>query len=377
MERLKLALGFIYSFAFIINLFFAMVLLGVPLYALRLKAGNLELGYLGGLGALTYTLSVPLSGWLSDRLSKRLLSFLGAMIFGLSVLFIPWVEKLNFLYPFVFGYSLGLALIWPAMESRLSLLVPGEKLSKIAGWYNLSWCLGFIFGPYLAGWLFERKLELVFWGAGLGGVLFSFLAIYPPAQRASQTIGYTEESGPVYFLYLSWLANIMTYFFQGILRNIFPKLGEGLGLSSSQLGILFLVMSLGQASFFVILNLSGRWHFKFLPLLLAQLGAFLGLMIIGFAGDLSGFIGGFFLVGSASGVTYFSSLYYAISLSQKRAGSRSGWHEFFIGAGALTGPVLGGIFAEFIGERSPYFIGAGMILGAILVELWYYNKSRA
>jgi len=377
MEVLKKNLATIYSFAFFINLFFAMVLLGIPLYAIELEAGNIELGWLGSLGAFTYTISVPFSGWLADRFSKRWLSCGGAVIFGLAVLIAPFLHKLVFLYFIVFGYSLGQAFIWPAMESRLSQIVPKEKLSFIVGWYNLSWCLGFIFGPYLAGWIFERKTELVFWIAGLGGIVFSVLSLYSPAKPAVQGKRQTDSEDKVYFLYLAWMANIMLYFVQGVLRNIFPKLATELGISSGRLGLLFLLMSLAQGLFFVILNLYPRWHFRLNWLLGAQVLGILGLVIIVFSKGFSGFAPGFFLVGSASGISYFSSLYYAISLSEKLAGSRSGWHEFFIGAGALTGPILGGVFAEYVGAKSPYAFSIAFMIMMIFAQLIYYRHAQS
>ena len=63
---------------------------------------------------------------------------------------------------------------------------------------------------------------------------------------------------------------------------------------------------------------------------------------------------GLILIGMGSSVTHYSSLYYAVHLIKKK-GRGTGIHESIVGSGALLGPILGGIAAQYAGLR-PYLV---------------------
>ncbi len=370
------SLKFFYVFTFFMNLFVGMLALGIPLLALSLGANNVTLGAIGTLGALAYILFVPLSGILSDRFPKNLQAGLAAILFGIMVSLFPSVPRLILIYPVAIGYYLALALLWPALESAMSHYVSGKALSAKAGWYNVSWCSGAMVGIYLAGWIYKIRPALVFWIAGglgiiLGAVFAGFFRV--PAKRVESENG--SEVGPIYYLYLYWLGNGAAYFSLNLIRNIFPKLAVDLGISSSNLGLLLLLLSFSQCLLFIVLNVTARWHFRLWPLVLAMLLVAAGLMAAFFSKTMPGFGLGFLLIGAGAGLTYSGSLYYAISLSSSLAGSRSGWHEFYLGLGGLAGPLLGGIFAQYLGVKSPYLIFALLVLMALLIQIVYFRKQ--
>jgi len=379
MKKMKLtvqSLKIFYVFTFFMNLFVGMLFLGIPLLALKLGANNVALGAIGTLGSLVYILCVPVSGIFADRFPKNLQAGLAAILFGITVCLIPSVPRLSLLYPVVVGYFISLALVWPALESTMSHYFSGPALSRTAGWYNVSWCSGAMVGIYLAGWIYGIKPELVFWIAGglgiiLGAVFAGFFRV--PAKKAESENG--SEFGPIYYLYLYWLGNGAAYFSLNLIRNIFPKLAVDLGISSSSLGLLLLLLSLAQCLLFIVLNVAVRWHFRFWPLLAAMLLNTAGLLVVFVSKNMPGFGIGFLLIGAGAGITYSGSLYYAISLSSSRAGSRSGWHEFYLGLGALWGPLLGGLFAQYVSPESPYLFSAFLVIAILIVQVFYYRKK--
>jgi len=372
------SLAFLYLFSFFANLLVGMVLLGLPLFAIHLGAGNIQLGIIGTLGSLAYVLFVPFSGWLSDRIPRNLQAGAGAVLFGALLLVIPFVPTLTWIYPLVALYLIATALIWPALESALCGFSGGVALARSAGWFNVSWSSGATLGFLLAGLLYSRGPGLVFWLAGgLSIVLgLAFSSLFRAAGCKEQQGGQTR-SGSVYLLYLSWLSNGMVYFVFNILRNIFPRLAESLGFSSADLGMLLLCLSLAQTVLFVVLNLTSRWHFKFWPIVVALLSTFAGLLIVVFADSLAGFAIGFLLIGASGGVTYSASLYYAVSLESSIAGSRSGWHEFYLGAGAFSGPLIGGLLAHYLGPKSPYAVSAILVVILIFAQVFYFRLIAA
>jgi len=218
-------LNFFYGFGFFMNMFVGMLFLGMPLFAIKLGANNLDLGIIGTFGSLVYILFVPIAGALSDRFPKNLQAGLATILFGAMVCLIPFVPRLILLYPVILVYFIALALVWPALESAMSHYVSGKALSRTAGWYNVSWCSGAMLGIYFAGHIYAQKPGLVFWLAGGLAILLGlcFAGFFRVPERAGSDDTETE-TGPVYFLYLAWLANAMSYFSLIQIRNIFPKL---------------------------------------------------------------------------------------------------------------------------------------------------------
>jgi MFS family permease len=372
------SLPFLYIFSFSTNLFVGMLGLALPLFALSLGAGNVTLGAFGTTASFVYIICVPFSGWLADRVPKNLQAGAGVILFGGTLCLIPFVTKLAWLYPLVVSYIIGLALLWPSLESALGRFVSGRALARSAGWYNVSWSSGATIGYLVSGFVYEKSAAWVFWSAGglavLFGVMFSTF-FRAPEHKEDGNGG--AETGPIYLLYISWFLNGTLYFVLNIIRFIFPKLAGDLGLSSANLGWLLLFLSLSQCLLLLVMNLTAVWHFKFWPMAAAMLIAAAGLVIVALSHGMPGFALGFFLVGGAAGVTYSGSLYYAVSLEKSVAGSRSGWHEFYLGFGGFSGPLIGGLLAQYIGPKTPYSVSAGLVLLMLMAMAAYYRaKSR-
>lgn len=373
-QRLK----FFYAFAFSVNFFVGMLSLAVPLLAIKLHANNLHLGLIGTVASLAYIITVPLAGILADRIPKNLQAGIFASIFGLLVCLLPRANNLLEIYLITTGYFISLAMVWPALESAMTHYASSKELSRIAGWYNVSWCTGAMLGIYLAGYLYAQKPHLVFWLPGILAIILgtAFASSFQPPARTSAP---AEElkTGPVYFLYFAWLANGMAYFSLNQIRNIFPKLGLEMGISSANLGLLLMLLNFAQAFMFVLLNLSIRWHFRFWVLILAMLLNASGQLLVSLSDKMLGFGLAFFLIGVSAGISYSASLFYAISLSARLAGTRSGWHEFYLGFGALLGPLFGGLLAQYLSPRIPYLASAVLILLVLLAQIIYFARRAS
>jgi MFS family permease len=83
----------------------------------------------------------------------------------------------------------------------------------------------------------------------------------------------------------------------------------------------------------------------------------------------------FVMVGLSCSMTYYSSLYYSVRLLKKK-GRGSGLHESILGGGAVLGPFLGGIAAQYAGLRSPYLLCAAVLAAAIGAESLLLKKPR-
>jgi len=372
------SLPFLYIFSFFSNLFVGMLGLALPLFALSLGAGNVALGTLGTTSSFVYIIAVPFSGWLADRVPKNLQAGAGVILFGATLCLIPFATKLSWIYPLVVSYVIGLALLWPSLESALGRFASGRALARSSGWYNVSWSSGATIGYLVSGFIYERSPSLVFWCAGGLAVFFGimFSLFFRAPDHKEENID-AADSGPVHLLYISWFLNGTIYFVLNTIRFIFPKLAGDLGMSSADLGWLLLFLSLSQCLLLLLMNLTAIWHFKFWPMAVAMLVAAAGLLVVSLSHRMPGFALGFFLIGAAAGVTYSESLYYAVSLEKSIAGSRSGWHEFYLGFGGFSGPLIGGLLAQYLGPKTPYSVSAGLVLLMLLaMSLYFRAKSH-
>ena len=80
------------------------------------------------------------------------------------------------------------------------------------------------------------------------------------------------------------------------------------------------------------------------------------------------------LIGLSVSVTYYSSLLYAIRLSTEK-GKGTGFHETVLSMGALAGPILGGLGANFFGLRIPYLICLVFLLVAVACEAVFLTRK--
>jgi MFS family permease len=50
-------------------------------------------------------------------------------------------------------------------------------------------------------------------------------------------------------------------------------------------------------------------------------------------------------------------------------------HEGIGGSGIFVGPLLGGLAAEHLGPRAPYFLASAVLLGAVLLEAHLLRRT--
>lgn len=366
---------------------FGMVLLGVPYKATSLGASYSQLGYFASLGAFCFTLFVVIAGRLIGRISPRQSITIGCLLFAACSLIIAFVENLNILYPLVAGYSIGLAFYWPALESKLGDVSHLKHVLRRTGTFNVSVSVGFMFGFLFSGIFFNLRHELPFITAAAFAIFLPIIFLFDkPAEYDEIDDSTPDEIIPpkaIRYLYLAWMSNAASHFAMINLSNIFPKLGRELAMTETEISVLLFSMRLMMSFFFIALMFSRRWHFSLRFLVSFQVIQILGLLIVASVESMALFIPAFIMVGAGGSVTYYSSLYYGLVLSRKegahdesKAGRHSGLHEFYIGLGILSGPVLGGLSADYISIRGPYLLAASVMALMIAAELIYYYASR-
>jgi len=363
-----------YIASFIADIALGIVFLAIPLFAIkRFDASFLQLGYIGGFGALTYFLSVLLCGRLVDKISRKKVLISACILYMVIYMSIPFVSSIRqIIYLHMVG-SVAMAMFWPSIQSWIALGLDRTSLIRALSNFNVAWCAGLMVGTIAGGFLFEIGSTLPFF---IGPILMGSIALLLRRQPLILEVrgrGYADQTPDDLspdckkFLYIAWIANFVSWFIVGLNRHIFPRIATMIGFSPRLIGLIIFLMVSAQMVVFIMLGRSKKWHYRLGPIIALQAIASWALImaimtdspyIFGFA---------FILMGASGGITYFSSIFYSL-WAQADKGKKSGIHESFIGAGIFLGPLIGGIAAHNLGSRSPYVIALILLLSAMVLE---------
>jgi MFS family permease len=371
---------FLYLSAFLMDGGLALASLCIPLLAIRVGGTYDDLGALRATHSLTYALGAFWLGRLADRIGYQ------RSMAACCLLLVPVFA--GYYYVSAVWQLFGLALLtgiatcafWPSLQAWLAEGQRSDGLRQRIGSFNMSWSLGMVAGPGLAGALYAAYAGLSF--ALLAALFFAMFVgvVLLQVREDGREQGHETETASLaaarIFLPVAWIANFSTYFAIGIVRSLFPKLATDLGVQTAHLGYLMALIGLAQLATFALISRTERWQFRLWPLVTVQFAAMLGLGVLAFSTSLIAFAGGLLLLGVMIGFTYTASGFYSLH-STAPGGGRIGIHETILGGGNLVGPLAGGLVGEYIGARAPYMLAAGVIAIALAAQTIYLRRARA
>ena len=363
-----------YIASFIADIALGIVFLAIPLFAIkRFDASFLQLGYIGGFGALTYFLSVLLCGRLVDKISRKKVLISACILYMVIYMSIPLVSSIRQIIILHMVGSVAMAMFWPSIQSWIALGLDRTSLIRALSNFNVAWCAGLMVGTIAGGFLFEIGSILPFF---IGPILMGSIALLLRRQPLVLEVrgrGYADQTPDDLspdckkFLYIAWIANFVSWFIVGLNRHIFPRIATMIGFSPRLIGLIIFLMVSAQMVVFIMLGRSKKWHYRLGPIIALQAIASWALIMAILTDSPYIFGLAFILMGASGGITYFSSIFYSL-WAQADKGKKSGIHESFIGAGIFLGPLIGGIAAHNLGSRSPYVIALILLLLAMVAE---------
>ena len=345
-------------------------------------------------GAFFVFLSIPF-GRLSDRIGRTRMLYTACILVGFVNLLIPFFYQdalsIALMVPII---GISQALFWPIYEAWFAERVDGGDLLRRIRTFNLFWTAGVTLGPFIAGNIYEMNHPLPFYITVTASVINLIIIISQSnislrlglsrksrietnkdvnskseyAESMDETVSISPETRRTY-LYIAWIANFASWFTLGILRNLAPKLMLQMGIRERTFGNLMLVNGLSQLLMFLFLGTPypRRWHYKLSPLLAFQAVGVIAFLGIWSVTNIPLWALAFFAIGTTSGMTYFCSIYYSLH-GHIDKGAKSGFHEAILGSGALLGPFIGGISADLLGLKSPYFLSAVVIVISMIAQ---------
>lgn len=373
---------FLFIAAFVMDFCTGLVSFAVPLRALDLGASVVELGFIGTAGSLSFTLACTFTGKLADRFDRRRLlaiaSGLTALVFGMLFFAVNYWMLLA-------GTALGwglLALFWPSVQAMLAEGRNRAQMVRTLGTFNMFWTLGFMLGPAAGGYLYLVGPQVPFATGTLGMVLLTLAIVilrFRPvtateADPAEVAQGHVRED-TTRFRWIAWTANFTAFFMIGMLNNQFPKLAVELLIRPDTLGILLAIPRLLQMAVFLIARYTTWWQFRLRPLIIPQIAAVAGMVVVATQDSTVVLAFAFGTVGLLVGAAFSASQFYSF-FQEERKGEKGARNEMIVGMGMVSGPLVGGLLAQLIGLRMPYVLCCMVLIAGMLVEYRWYRKRR-
>jgi MFS family permease len=359
---------------------FSIYYLAAPLLLIDLQANPVQLGLVGTLAASVHMAMAHLMGHLSDRIGRRRLIIAAPVIFSTTCLLMTQVREIWVILALSVVNGVCLSIYWPSLQAWIADRQTGTGLARNIGSFNLSWTAATFAGPILSGSLYGLYPRLPFFIAAAIAVMLFFL-VFATVQESEPLSAEKIESADMEtskwrrrFLYAAWVANFASWFILGNARYQFPKLARELNIPPHRIGLLLGFLGFALFSGFYLLRRTDRWHFTRGVLFGAQILAMVGILLITVSKEPMLFALAFVMIGLCCSMTYYSSLYYAVHLLKKK-GRGSGLHESILGGGAVLGPILGGVAAQYAGLRAPYFLCLAVLAAAIGAQSLLVKKE--
>ncbi len=285
----------------------------------------------------------------------------------------------------------GMCFTWPTLEALVSEGENRAGVQHMVGVYNVVWAttaaIGNFTGGAMLGNLGFKSLFYVPLSIEVVQLALTFW-LESQAKTPAGTIQQQAQNGPAAvseephphppektgaFLRMAWMANPFAYIAINTLVAVMPGIALRLGLSTTLAGFCCSVWCFSRLGAFLGLWLWNGWHYRFRWLLLAYIsliGSFIGVLL---TPGVAVLVVAQLFFGLATGLIYFSSLYYSMDLGDTK-GEHGGFHEAAIGIGNFAGPALGAVALQLLPQythSSAYAVGL-LLLGGLggLTAIW-------
>ena len=345
----------------------------------RFGFGNRENLWVSALHGLLYALAA----WQCGKFAQRR-GFFTSLKLGFAGLTLAMVggallDSIAGMLCTLIGYTIVLLFTWPALEALVTQNEPPARVPRMVGIYNSTWAAAAALAYFTGGKLYDTLGRgAVFWLPAaifigqllLAGWLSKQAAkvVAPqiksrePAPLPPETVRFRPSIRPETFLKLAWLANPFAYVAVNTLFAVMPGLAQKLDLSPTKVGLFCSVWLFGRLAAFVMLWQWTGWHYRF-RWLVSGFGVLIAsFLLIVLAPQLWMVVLAQIFFGFATGLIYYSSLFYSMDVGQASA-EHGGLHEAAIGLGIFAGPAVGAAALQFF----PQYANAGTIAVTVLL----------
>ncbi|MBC7130022.1 MFS transporter, partial [Candidatus Bathyarchaeota archaeon] len=221
--------------AFVVQLLMGIVGITTPIYAAKMGASQLLLGVIGAAGGLVYSFVPIAMGAVSDRIRRRKIPIVAAMLlYGTACFIYIFAKDPQILVPIKALELFSVAMFWPSIEALLTE-TGGENVERTLRKFNLSWSSAAVLGPVIGGILislYEAKIPFLISSAfSLAlAVIAATLVKELPQVKTSHRHSPLKFSGGFGLIIMAIVSVLLFSFVLGIIFNLFPAHATIIGI---------------------------------------------------------------------------------------------------------------------------------------------------
>jgi MFS family permease len=361
-------------------------LTALPWQIMNLGGRELAVGAVGMLSLGTYMVFCTLTGSRFGRLGAKRLALTATAGSTLVIGCMPMMPSVGWLLAMIGAKGMLMSMFWPPIMGWVSAGYNGSALNRRLSIFNLSWSLGAIIGSLLGGVLFSINPWLAFVIPSAACFLAVIALSQTPAETAdaAQTPELAEIAQPAADPHqadlptFQWIARtglLLGWIAFGVLRVPIASLLKEMSLGANLHAVICSEINLIMLVCFLLLGRFTRWHYRFglvIIMMMILIGVLAGVGVSKNSAQLLIFI---FLASPVLAFIYSSHLYYSVSGSGHRQGSAA-LHEILLALGFSIGSFGGGALGHSLGVRSVYFVVAGVMGLALVIQTVIYLRGR-
>jgi multidrug resistance protein len=242
----------LYLAVFVVVLGFSLVVPFFASYAMNLGASYIMLGFIVSIyGAAQLVIQIPI-GRLSDRVGRKKLLLLGLVTFSfLPLLYIYADDAYSLLFIRALGGA-GASLVWPTAMALIIDQARPQSRGAAMGFYNAAFFSALALGPFIGGVLYDQmgfEAPFYFWALlGTASVVIVYRNVSEPVKTDVQ-IGLLPQKRKEPLITSGYrntfLACCSVVLWSGVVGGfnfiMLPAYAAGLGLSTTDVGLIYLV----------------------------------------------------------------------------------------------------------------------------------------
>jgi MFS family permease len=346
----------------------------LPVFAETLGASYTDLGVIGAVGNVAYTVFTLACGLLLDRFERVRLYTVFTLAAGLTItlfMFTSTIQQLTVMRGLLGVFS---ATFWVSASTLTADISPKTSLAQAMGRYNLAWITGFTVGPLVGGVISKaygfRGLFTSLSSLTILSLIIIFTKFSGRVELRTESKTGSIDLGSLRGLLLSYATLLPFTLVLGIYMAIMPGHMSAVGLSSSLIGFLITMTNGVRGLMFMCVGRFVAWGTrKSVSAAAVLLSA--SMFLARLASGLMGFALPLFLYGVGSGIMTPVVLDFIAKRTSKEAlGSAMGVHEGVYGVGMFIGPFAGGLIADAYGASTMYALLVAASL--LILPLGYF-----
>jgi MFS family permease len=365
MERLSI-LSVLYVTIFLTSTGLGTCTFLLPVYAETLGATYTDLGVIGAVGNIVYTIITLLCGYTLDRYEKIKLYTIFTLLGSLVMILFSIADNIPDIILARGLLGAASASFWVSASTLTAEISPISEITRSLGRYNLAWILGFTVGPYVGGYVSNIFGYNVFFLASAGLILISFFLVLFRIRgrvKLSKIISHEKvkirELKPLTLSYLTLLPFTIVL---GIYMAIIPGHMKTVGLSASIIGLLLSLTNGIRGIAFFNVERFVKWSVM-RSLFVASIMLSLAMFLVRGRDEPLGFLIPLAFYGFGSGIMTPVVLDFISKRTPQRfRGTAMGVHEGVYGVGMCFGPLIGGAIADIYSPSILYSILIGVSL---------------